>query len=106
MTPLRTGHPSTILSHSGWYAESRMSGPRKLSQTAFGRCSWSVNAPGEAVTGMKAAEAPFDIETIFRAQYERIARIIARVIEDPARAEELAVEVFLKLWRNPRAQGE
>jgi len=55
---------------------------------------------------MKANEAPFDLETIFRAQYERIARVIARVIRDPARAEELAVEVFLKLWRNRPAQGE
>lgn len=55
---------------------------------------------------MKAIEAPFDLDTIFRAQYERIARVIARVIGDPARAEELAVEVFLKLWRNRQAQGQ
>jgi RNA polymerase sigma-70 factor (ECF subfamily) len=32
--------------------------------------------------------------------------MIARVVRDPARAEELAVEVFLKLWRNSSAQGE
>ena len=76
-----------------------------LSQTSFGRCSCGVNAPGEAVAEMKANEALFDIETIFHAQYERIARVIARVIQDPARAEELAVEVFLKLWRNRQAQG-
>jgi RNA polymerase sigma-70 factor, ECF subfamily len=55
---------------------------------------------------MNADEAPFDLETIFRAQYERIARVIARVVRDPARAEELAVDVFLKLWRNRQAQGE
>ena len=55
---------------------------------------------------MKAQEAPFDFEATFRAHYERIARVIARVVRDPARAEELAVEVFLKLWRNPQAQGE
>ncbi|MGH9612518.1 MAG: sigma-70 family RNA polymerase sigma factor [Bryobacteraceae bacterium] len=54
---------------------------------------------------MAANEAPFDIEIVFRAQYERIARVIARVVGDPARAEELAVEVFLKLWRNRQAQG-
>ena len=47
-----------------------------------------------------------DIETIFRAQYQRIARLIAGVIRDPARAEELAVEVFLKWSRTPNAQGE
>jgi RNA polymerase sigma-70 factor (ECF subfamily) len=55
---------------------------------------------------MKAIETAFDFEATFRAQYERIARVIARVVQDPARAEELAVEVFLKLWRNPQAQGE
>ena len=43
---------------------------------------------------------------IFRAHYERIARVIGRVIHDQARAEELAVEVFLKWWRNPQAHGE
>lgn len=44
-------------------------------------------------------------EEIFRAQYGRIARMIARVTRDPARAEELAVEVFLKFWRvRARAQ--
>jgi RNA polymerase sigma-70 factor (ECF subfamily) len=53
---------------------------------------------------MKSIEARFDLETIFRTQYERIGRVIARVVGDPARAEELAVEVFLKLWRNRQAQ--
>lgn len=45
------------------------------------------------------------LEIVFRAQYERIARVIGRVIHDQARAEELAVEVFLKWWRNPQAHG-
>ena len=43
---------------------------------------------------------------IFRAHYERIARVIVRVIHDPGRAEELTVEAFWKLWRNPQAQGD
>jgi RNA polymerase sigma-70 factor, ECF subfamily len=53
--------------------------------------------------GAKNSEA---LDAIFRAHYKRIARVIGRVIHDQARAEELAVEVFLKWWRNPRAQGE
>lgn len=66
-----------------------------------------MNAPSEAVAELPADESPvFDLEVIFRSQYERIARIIARVVRDPGRAEELAVEVFLKLWRNPQAHGE
>src|SRR5262252_5953317 len=46
------------------------------------------------------------LDAIFRAHYERMARVIGRVIHDQARAEELAVEVFLKWWRTPRAHGE
>jgi RNA polymerase sigma-70 factor, ECF subfamily len=65
-----------------------------------------VNAPTEAWTAASAGETPFDIETVFCEQYARVARIIARVVRDHARAEELAVEVFLKLWRNPQAQGD
>jgi RNA polymerase sigma-70 factor, ECF subfamily len=40
-----------------------------------------------------------DVETLFVAQYERVARLIGRIIRDPGRAEELAVEVFLKYAR-------
>lgn len=46
------------------------------------------------------------LESIFSAHYERIARAIGRVIHDQARAEELAVDVFLKWWRNPQAHGD
>src|SRR3954454_1000320 len=47
-----------------------------------------------------------DFESDFHAHYGRIARVIARVIRDPRRAEELAVEVLWKFWRTPGAQGE
>jgi RNA polymerase sigma-70 factor (ECF subfamily) len=77
-----------------------------LSQFFFGRRCSIVNARSEVVEDMRAGEASFDFEAIFRAQYGRIARVIARVVRDPARAEELAVEVFLKLWRNRKAHGE
>jgi RNA polymerase sigma-70 factor (ECF subfamily) len=65
-----------------------------------------VDTVSEAFVEMKSNEARSDIEAIFRAQYGRIARVIASVIRDPARAEELAVEVFLKWSRTPKAQGE
>jgi DNA-directed RNA polymerase specialized sigma24 family protein len=65
-----------------------------------------VNPSSEAVVEMSPNAAHFDLEVLFRSQYGRVARIIARVVRDPARAEDLAVEVFLKLWRNPKAQGE
>ncbi|HXI38611.1 MAG TPA: sigma-70 family RNA polymerase sigma factor [Bryobacteraceae bacterium] len=63
-----------------------------------------MNASSEAVAGVEAIGARFDLESVFRTQYDRVARIIARVVHDRARAEELAVEVFLKLWRDRKAQ--
>ncbi|MGB7844504.1 MAG: sigma-70 family RNA polymerase sigma factor [Candidatus Acidiferrum sp.] len=66
----------------------------------------SVGRPNEAVAAMSASETAFDIEAVFRAHYGRVARISGRVVRDPARAEEIAVEVFLKLWRRQSAQGE
>src|ERR1700691_1173001 len=65
-----------------------------------------MSSRSEVVDDVTVGESPFDFEATFRTQYPRIARVIARVVRDPARSEELAVEVFLKLWRSPRAQGE
>lgn len=65
-----------------------------------------MDATRERVVEMSFNDAGLDLETVFQAQYERISRIIAGVIRDPARAEELAVEVFLKWERTPKAQGE
>jgi len=48
----------------------------------------------------------FDFEAFFHAHYERIARVIARVVGDRSRAEDLAAEAFWKLWRTPQAHGE
>jgi RNA polymerase sigma-70 factor (ECF subfamily) len=78
----------------------------KLSQTAFERRYPLVSAPGELTADIRAGEAGFDLDALFRAHYGRVAAVIVRVVRDPARAEELAVEVFLKLSRNERAQGD
>jgi RNA polymerase sigma-70 factor, ECF subfamily len=65
-----------------------------------------VSASTEALEAMKASERAFDFEAVFRDHYARIARVIARVVRDPARAEDLAIEVFLKLWLSRRAQPD
>lgn len=39
---------------------------------------------------------PIDFEAVFHSQYARIARLIACITRDAGRAEELAVDVFLK----------
>jgi RNA polymerase sigma-70 factor, ECF subfamily len=65
-----------------------------------------VSAPIQAEDCLPDRPAAFDFESVFHRHYERIARVIARVVRDRARAEELAVEVFWKLWRSPEAHGE
>ncbi len=70
-----------------------------------------MNVPNEAVVEpgvdqTKVDQTRFDLETIFHAQYARVARAINGVIRDSPRAEELAVEVFLKWSRHPAAHGE
>ena len=67
---------------------------------------YTVSTSSEAVADSNASETHLDIETLFRAHYGRVARIIARAVRDRARSEELAVEVFLKLWRNHEVQSE
>lgn len=63
-----------------------------------------MNAPGEAILEAATSPAPtLDIESLFRTRFDRVARVIARVVRNPARAEELAVEAFVRLWRTPKA---
>jgi RNA polymerase sigma-70 factor, ECF subfamily len=67
---------------------------------------YTVSTSSEAVVNSNADDTLLEIETLFRAYYGRVARIIARAVRDRARSEELAAEVFLKLWRNRKAQSE
>lgn len=57
---------------------------------------------------MVTSQAPQqkDLDTLFRAHYGRIARVIGRVVRDQARAEELAVDVFVKWRRNHGANSD
>lgn len=65
-----------------------------------------MDALSEAIPKMETGDAWSDIERIFRTHYARLARVIAKVIRDPARAEELAVEICLK-WSATRSdEGE
>ena len=64
----------------------------------------NVNAPSDVVLeAAPSSDMSLDIESLFRARFDRVARVVARVVRDPARAEELAVEAFVRLWRTPRA---
>lgn len=67
---------------------------------------YTVSTSNEALADSNASETHLDIETLFRVHYGRVARIIARAVRDRARSEELAVDVFLKLWRSHKARNE
>ena len=49
---------------------------------------------------------PFDFEAFFHDHYLRLARILARIVGDYGRAEDLASEALWKLWRTEQAHGE
>lgn len=55
---------------------------------------------------MQTQPEAFDFDEFFHAHYARIARTIARVVGDHARAEDLAAEAFWKLWKTREAQGD
>jgi RNA polymerase sigma-70 factor, ECF subfamily len=62
--------------------------------------SWFVNG------SMTATATDMDVlHQLFSAHYARVARVIGRVIRDQARAEELAVEVFLRWRSHPSGDG-
>lgn len=60
----------------------------------------SVETLGEAV------DEPTGFESVFHRHYEPVARAVARVVRDTARAEEIAAEVFWKFWRNPKVSAD
>ena len=64
-----------------------------------------MDAVSEAIVGIEPNDAWKDIERIFRAHYPHLARVIAKVIRDPARAEELAVEVCLRWSARRKGNG-
>lgn len=65
-----------------------------------------MDAQGEALPVAVSALSHREIDQAFRQHYGRIARVIARVIGDRSRAEELAVDAFLKWWRRTGARGD
>ncbi|HJZ95403.1 MAG TPA: sigma-70 family RNA polymerase sigma factor [Candidatus Solibacter sp.] len=65
-----------------------------------------MSAQSRAADALADPPAVWDFEAVFRLYYARVARLIGRVVRDPGRAEELAVEVFWKLSRTPAAHGD
>jgi RNA polymerase sigma-70 factor (ECF subfamily) len=64
-----------------------------------------VDANTGQLADLSVSRSTFDFGAVFRSEYKRMTGVISRIIGDPARAEELAVEVFCRLWRRPNVQG-
>lgn len=79
---------------------------RTLSQNPSLERSSGVDVPSDAlvVTGTRSDQV--DLEAVFIAHYARIARVLARLVHDRARAEELAVDAFLKWSSRGGAKGD
>jgi len=65
-----------------------------------------VDARTEFFDRMDTESEQWDFDACFHAQYPRIARVVARIVGDSGRAEDIAIEAFWKLWRTPKAHGE
>jgi len=64
-----------------------------------------MDAESTPLREVRIAAPGFDFECVFREEYACIVRVISRVVQDHARAQELAAEVFWRLSRTPKAQG-
>jgi RNA polymerase sigma-70 factor, ECF subfamily len=77
-----------------------------LSQIVPGRRLTSVNADTEPIAEPRSkSSVGLDFDAVFRAHYDRVSRAITAIVHDDARAEDLTVEVFWKLWLRPQANG-
>jgi RNA polymerase sigma-70 factor, ECF subfamily len=65
---------------------------------------WYVETPGTAVEDT-AVDETTGFEGVFHRHYEPVARAVARIVRDTARAEEIAAEAFWKFWRNPNVSA-
>jgi RNA polymerase sigma-70 factor (ECF subfamily) len=65
-----------------------------------------VDVPSDVLVVTNAGSSAIDLESVFIAHYGRIARVLSRLVHDRARAEELAVDVFLKWSSRGRDSGD
>ncbi len=65
-----------------------------------------MDVPSDALVVTAAGSDQVDLEAVFIAHYPRIARVLARLVHDRARAEELAVDAFLKWSSRGDAKGD
>jgi len=79
---------------------------RVTSQTSAARRYRGVDADGDAVAAEAAPDDALDFDTMFALHFARVARVVGRVVRDHGRAEDLAVDAFVKWWRHRDSKGE
>ena len=65
-----------------------------------------MDADADVLAADATAGQACDFDGIFTAHFARVARVIARVVRDRGRAEDLAVDAFLKWWRHTNSRGD
>jgi RNA polymerase sigma-70 factor, ECF subfamily len=63
-----------------------------------------MSTSSEQLSEIMTTPARDDPGNVFHQYYPRIARVIVRIVRDPARAEELAADVFWKFLHSVEAQ--
>ncbi len=64
------------------------------------------NAPSESNTDSEARNTADDFEGIFRAHWTRVCAVLYRLVGDQDEAEDLALEVFWRLYRRSMKAGK
>lgn len=56
--------------------------------------------------GGETCQVEETFQRIFRENYGRVAGVLQRIVGDPSRAEDLAIEAFWRFYRQPRPRGD
>jgi RNA polymerase sigma factor (sigma-70 family) len=65
-----------------------------------------VSADSEPIVEVPIESSAPSFEQVFQSHYSQIVRLISRVVRDPARAEDLAIEVFWRFWQKPPRKAD
>jgi RNA polymerase sigma-70 factor (ECF subfamily) len=74
-----------------------------MSQCIADRRYVHVTSTHKALTSTAAVSIVSDFDTLFQSQFARLARLIRRIVNDPAEAEDLATHVLWKCFRKQPA---
>ena len=98
---VRSGRAPRPVGHAVSDSNRRRSG--HLSRSAAQRRYAHVTSMDDALAAAAAARPADDFDALFQSQFQRLARLVRRVVTDPAEAEDLATDVLWKCYRKQPA---